>query len=45
VSFVYVRVSHHAVTFICKFWKPPCAGEVLLNFFDRLVFIFLQRSS
>jgi hypothetical protein len=42
---IRVNVSHRVVTFICRFWKPPRAGEVLPNFFvDRLVY-FLQRSS
>jgi hypothetical protein len=27
-----VNISHRAVSFICRFWKPPCAGEVLSNF-------------
>jgi hypothetical protein len=39
---IYVNVSHHVVTFICRLWKLPCMREVLPNFFvDRLVFIFL----
>jgi hypothetical protein len=40
---ICVDVSHHAVTFICRFWKPPGAGEVLPNFFvDRLVYFFAE---
>jgi hypothetical protein len=27
-----VNISHRAVSFICRFWKPPSAGEVLPNF-------------
>jgi hypothetical protein len=40
---IRVNVSHRAVTFICRFWKPPRAGEVLPNFFvDRLVYFFAE---
>jgi hypothetical protein len=35
---ICVYVSHRVVPFICRFWKPPRAGEVLPIFFDRLVF-------
>jgi hypothetical protein len=26
---ICVDVSHRAATFICRFWTPPHAGEVL----------------
>jgi hypothetical protein len=40
---VYRRVSHRVVTFICRLWKPPCAGEVLPKFFvDKLVYVFAE---
>jgi hypothetical protein len=40
---ICVNVSHRAVTFICRFWKPPRAGEVLSNFFvDILVYFFCR---
>jgi hypothetical protein len=29
---IYVVVSHRADTFICRFYKPPHAGEVLPKF-------------
>jgi hypothetical protein len=29
---IYVVVSHHADTFICRFYKPLRAGEVLPEF-------------
>jgi hypothetical protein len=29
---ICVVVSHHADTFICRFYKPPRAGEVLPKF-------------
>jgi hypothetical protein len=35
-------VSHHAVTFICKFWKPPRAREVLPIFLLIGLFIFCR---
>jgi hypothetical protein len=39
---ICVDVSYRVVSFICRFWKPPRAGEVLpIIFVDRLVFIFL----
>jgi hypothetical protein len=42
---ICVNVSHRAASFICRFWKPPCVGEVLPKcFVDRIV-NFLQRSS
>jgi hypothetical protein len=35
-----VDVSHRAVTYICRLWKPPRAGEVLPIFLvDRLLYI------
>ena len=38
-----VNISHRAATFICRFWKPPRAGEVLPKFFiDRLVYFFAE---
>jgi hypothetical protein len=38
---ICVDVSHHAATFICRFWTPPHAAEVLPKFFvDRLLLIF-----
>jgi hypothetical protein len=40
---ICVYVSHRVVPFICRFWKPPSAGEVLPNFFDRLVFFICRR--
>jgi hypothetical protein len=41
---LYVRASDRVVTSICKFWKPPRAGEVLPIFFvDGLVFIICCR--
>jgi hypothetical protein len=40
---ICVDVSHCVVIFICRFWKPPRAGEVLPNFFiDRLVYFFAE---
>jgi hypothetical protein len=34
---ICVDVSHRVDTFICRFWKPPRAGEVLPKFsIDRL---------
>jgi hypothetical protein len=43
MPFVYVRVSHRAVTFICRFSKPPRTGEVLPNVFvDVLVYFFAE---
>jgi hypothetical protein len=40
---ICVDVSHCVVSFICRFWKPPCAGEVLPKFFiDRLVYLFAE---
>jgi hypothetical protein len=34
-----VDVSHHAVIFICRFCKPPGAGEVLPKvFIDKLLY-------
>jgi hypothetical protein len=45
VSFVYLCVGHNADTFICRFWKPPRAGEVLPKFsFDRLWLYMLWRT-
>jgi hypothetical protein len=42
---ICVNVIHRAASFIWRFWKPPCVGEVLPNFYvDRIVY-FLQRSS
>jgi hypothetical protein len=39
---ICVDVSHRGASFICRFRKPPRAGEVLANFFvDRLELIFL----
>jgi hypothetical protein len=39
-----VNVSHHDVSFICRFWKPPGAGEVLPKFFvDKFVFFFAEK--
>jgi hypothetical protein len=38
---IRVDVSHRAATFICKFWTPPHAEEVLSKFFvDRILLIF-----
>jgi hypothetical protein len=38
---IYVDVSYRAATFICRFWTPPRAGEVLPKFFvDSLLLIF-----
>jgi hypothetical protein len=38
---ICVDVSHRAATFICRFWKPPLAGEVLPKFsIDRLLLNF-----
>jgi hypothetical protein len=38
---ICVVVSHRADTFICRFWTPPRAGEVLPKFFvDRVLLIF-----
>jgi hypothetical protein len=37
-----VDVSHRAISFICRFWKPPRAGEVLLFFVDRFVLILFR---
>jgi hypothetical protein len=42
---VYLRVSHHVVTFVCRLWKPLRAGEVLPNFFVDMLVYFLQVSS
>jgi hypothetical protein len=40
---ICVDVSHCVVSFICRFWKPPRAGEVLPKFFnDRLVYLFAE---
>ena len=40
---ICVDVSHCVVSFICRFWKPPRAGEVLPNFFvDILVYFFAE---
>ena len=40
---ICVNVSHRAVNFICRFWKPPRAGEVLPNFFvDILGYFFAE---
>jgi hypothetical protein len=37
---ISVGVSHRVVSFICRVWKPPRAGEMLPKFFvDRLVFL------
>jgi hypothetical protein len=45
MSFVYLRVSHSANTFICRFWKTPRAGEVLPKFsIDRLWLYMLWRT-
>jgi hypothetical protein len=42
---IFVDVSHHAANFICRFWKPPRAGEVLPNFFLLIgLSYFLQMS-
>jgi hypothetical protein len=39
-----VDVIHCADTFICKFWKPPHAGEVLPKFsIDRLRLYMLDN--
>jgi hypothetical protein len=32
-----VNISHRAATFICRFWKPPRAGEVLPIFLSIYV--------
>jgi hypothetical protein len=38
-----VDVSHRAVIFICRFWKPPGAGEVLSKvFIDKLVYFSVE---
>jgi hypothetical protein len=29
---IFVDVSHRAASFICRFCKDPCTGEVLPNF-------------
>jgi hypothetical protein len=41
-----VDVSHRAVSFLCKFWKPSRAGRCYGNFLlTGLCLLFLQRSS
>jgi hypothetical protein len=40
---ICVDVSHCVVSFICRFWKPPRAGEVLPKFFiGSLVYLFAE---
>jgi hypothetical protein len=39
-----VDVSHHAASFICRFWKHTRTGEVLSNFFvDKLELMFFAE--
>jgi hypothetical protein len=46
IEIIFVINDHCAVNFICRFFKPHRAGEVLLKFcVDRIVFLFLQRPS
>ena len=40
---VVVFVDHHA-SFSCRFWKPPCAGEVLPNFSLIMICFFFCRA-
>jgi hypothetical protein len=40
---IFVIDDHRAVTFICRFWKPPCAGRCYRFFVDRLVFFFFAE--
>jgi hypothetical protein len=40
---ICVDVSHRADTFICRFWKPSCAREMLPKFsIDRLRLYMLE---
>jgi hypothetical protein len=40
---ICVDVNHHAVTFICRLWKPPRAWEVLPIFLLTGLFNFFCR--
>jgi hypothetical protein len=41
---IFVDDSHRAASFICRFWKPPRAREVLPNFLLIGLSYFLQMS-
>jgi hypothetical protein len=39
---ICVDVSHRAATFICRFWTPPRAAEVLPKFFVARLLLILR---